>query len=130
MRKIFVNVNYGKPFIIKLMIVIRHKLENNLSNIKLKEMKKYLKKNYKISLEQLVNTVCSNFKISKYGNEYIIRLNKSVKINDTTYLESLVNLVDYGNTEIKGVNFFSSVIKEIEENINNYYRFLLMKGEL
>lgn len=130
MRKIFVNVNYGKPFIIKLMIVIRHKLEDNLSNIKLKEMKKYLKKNYKISLEQLVNTVCNNFKISKYGNEYIIRLNKSVKINDTTYLESLVNLVDYGNTEIKGVNFFSSIIKEIEENINNYYRFLLMKGEL
>lgn len=101
-----------------------------MSNIKLKEMKKYLKKNYKISLEQLVNTVCNNFKISKYGNEYIIRLNKSVKINDTTYLESLVNLVDYGNTEIKGVNFFSSIIKEIEENINNYYRFLFMKGEL
>ena len=130
MKKIYINTNYSKSFINNYLIkIIRSNLIRKLAEPKYLPMNNYLESNYKLSLRELVELVCNNLKINKYANDYIVHLNRVIKYNDTR-LEVLADLVDFGNTSIQGVNLFNRTLKEVEENVDSYYSYLFMKGEL
>jgi len=92
-----------------------------------KKMNDYLKKQYNISLEDIINQV--KFSTNKVLNKYTLSINDNIFEKETNIrLLSLIKLIDYGNLEIKGINIFNSSMNYIKNNIKSIYKFYQLKG--
>lgn len=80
---------------------------------------KYLDEKYKININYILNELIENVRVDRVKDDIvqIIILNK--KINDTT-LEELIQLVEYGNTEIQPTRCISRLFNTSLLQVKNY----------
>lgn len=82
--------------------------------------------NEELTAQKLISLLKNNLKISKVGNKYIITIDNS-KIEYNYNFASLIRLLDYGNTSVKGLNVVNKVFKFVQNNLRpiyTRYRFL------
>lgn len=88
----------------------------NLDNKKYYD--KYLIKTYNISLNDLITSFYNNIKVIKDHENYILFLDSNVHIKSVKLI-TLVDLLNYGNQDIKGLNFFNNIFSFIQKNIDS-----------
>lgn len=101
-------------------------------SIKYKDSKlnTYLNDNYKIDLKKIINIFVKNIHLIETKKEYILELNE-YKINDINLI-TFINLIDFGNMNIKGINLFNSSLSDLKNNIDIYQKLFLLnpKGDI
>ena len=91
------------------------------------QMNEYLKKNLKLSIEEIINQI--EFSINETNDRYSLSINSNIYENKThERLISLVKLIDYGNLEIKGLNIINTSMYYVNNNLVGLYRYYQMKG--
>ena len=88
----------------------------NLDNKKYYD--KYLIKTYNISLNELITSFYNNIKVIKDHENYILFLDSNVHIKSVKLI-TLVDLLNYGNQDIEGLNSFNSIFSFIQKNIDS-----------
>lgn len=88
----------------------------NLDNKKYYD--KYLIKTYNISLNELITSFYNNIKVIKDHEDYILFLDSNINIKNVKLI-TLVDLLNYGNQDIKGLNFFNNIFSFIQKNIDS-----------
>lgn len=91
-------------------------------------MNKYLTDNYNIDLHMLFKAVVDNIQITTQGDNYKLTLNEFNIITKNCSLGMLMRLVDYGNTEIRGLHLFDKVEKYIQKRLNAIFTLHTLKG--
>ena len=100
--------------------VVLEKADKN----RFKVMDEYLKSiNINYSTLGLINYALDNLDVKEVNGTYQIEVSNIIKINEYT-LNQLIRLIDYGNTEVKGVNAVSAACDYINKHkevvINDY----------
>lgn len=115
--------NKIKDLLKKLLISRSSKYNNSKLNI-------YLNDNYKIDLKKIINIFIKNIHLIETKKEYILELNE-FKINDIKLI-TFLNLIDFGNMDIKGIDLFASSLNDLRNNINIYQKLFLLnpKGSI
>lgn len=109
--------SYSKSFIEKyLPSYIMSIFKRSYSKKKLEE----LDKEFNIDSLNIIKTALKNLKISEQTNSYSIEINKNVKYKHQN-IDSLINLITYGNRSCKGYLIIYKIFKEIAENIDIIY---------
>lgn len=126
---IYIQDNLDTEFIYKFIPKMYNiYLHNNL--IKSNKINNYLLHNYNISIEYLIQEVANNLLITKINNSYVIEINKNiVDIKTNLNLLILVKLVDFGNSDIKGINLFFKTLKQLKENFIYLYQIYKINKE-
>lgn len=126
---IYIQDNLDTEFIYKFIPKMYNiYLHNNL--IKSNKINNYLLHNYNISIEYLIQEVANNLLITKINNSYVIEINKNiVDIKTNLNLLILVKLVDFGNSDIKGINLFFKTLKQLKENFRYLYQIYKINKE-
>ena len=76
---------------------------------------------FKINSFHILQVAMSNLLITKNGNyEYSIKINKTIKIYGD-YITSWINIITYGNREIKGYTILIDIFKYVSDNIVTLY---------
>lgn len=76
---------------------------------------------FKIDSFHILQVAMSNLLITKNGNyEYSIKINKTIKIYGD-YITSWINIITYGNREIKGYTILIDIFKYVSDNIVTLY---------
>lgn len=88
----------------------------NLDNKKYYD--KYLIKTYNISLNELITSFYNNIKVVRDDENYILFLDSNIHIKNVKLI-TLVDLLNYGNQDIKGLNFFNNIFSFIQKNIDS-----------
>ena len=119
MNKIYGSKYYTNKFLNKsLKQTIKKLLISEVLNKHYSEQyDDFLIKNYKIKLIDLCKKVADSLLVSSNKKNYIIYLNNNIYINNNK-LETIVNLVDYGSTDIRGCRLFSNIFKFVDKNID------------
>lgn len=94
----------------------------------LSNMNKYLSDNYQIDVMMLLNAVANNTLITTQGEDYKLTVNENVIVVKNYTLGLLMRLVDYGNTEIRGLNIFNKAEKYIQERLQSIFTIHTLKG--
>ena len=95
---------------------------------KSKKMNTYLSGKYNIYIVDIIDAFCKNISFQKYKNYiYDICVDTNAIINGLN-LSTLVNTIDYGNFEVKGIHLFDTVLNYIQVNLNFIYRHYLKGG--
>jgi len=77
---------------------------------------------FDIDSYSILSTALRNLLVTKNGtNEYNIKINNTIKVNGN-YINYYINLITYGNREIKGYPILLAVFEVIKENIDEIYR--------
>lgn len=77
---------------------------------------------FEIDSYEILRKAMASLLITKNGNnQYIIQTNDLIKVGDN-YINYYVNLITYGNREIKGYPLILDIFKFIRDNINKIYR--------
>ena len=94
----------------------------------LANMNKYLSDNYQIDIVMLLNAVANNTLITTQGEDYKLTVNENVVIVKNYTLGLLMRLVDYGNTDVRGLNIFNKAEKYIQERLQSIFTIHTLKG--
>ena len=115
--------NKVKDLLKKLLINRSIKYNNSKLNT-------YLNDNYKIDLKKIINIFIKNIHLIETKKEYILELNE-FKINDIKLI-TFINLIDFGNMNIRGINLFNSSLSDLRNNIKVYQKLFLLnpKGDI
>ena len=71
---------------------------------------------------EILKKALKNLLITKNGMyEYIIKVNKILKYDDVS-INSWINVITYGNREIKGYPILIDLFNDISENIQDIYK--------
>lgn len=91
----------------------------------------YLKENFNIDLDTVIDNVCENLTIDEALGKYRIHVNfnRTEPITGQN-INTLVNLIDYGNLEIRGINLINASFNYVQDHYTELYHLYLMKGEL
>ena len=77
---------------------------------------------FEIDSYEILRKAMANLLITKNGNnQYIIKINNLLKVDDN-YINYYINLITYGNREIKGYPIILDIFKFIYNNVNKIYR--------
>lgn len=84
-----------------------------------KLLNQYLEKEKLPSINKIINVLIDNLYITSKGKDYII-----IEVNNNTQIgiypiKPLIKLIEYGNLEVKGLNFLEKSFNEIRININS-----------
>ena len=124
--KDFGDINFIKIAFPKIII---NQLIYNIKDKKCIKMENYLNLNYSISLLDVVECLKNNLIVNKINNIYVIEINEmTLEKNSKVKLSSLIKLIDYGNIEVKGINLFNKVAKNLIRNIMEVYKLYMIKG--
>ena len=112
--KIYLKDIYPTQFVYEYLpkVIIKYFLEN--MNKYKKEIEKYLQSKYNITINQFINVMSKSFKIVKYGRLYIISISNN-------YIDNIMRIIDYGNSEFKGLNLFNKSARKIEDSVYSLY---------
>lgn len=86
-----------------------------------KQRLELLNKEFKIDSFSILTKALNNLLVTKNGNQYIIKINRNIKVGKH-YINYYINLINYGNREIKGYPIILDIFKFISNNIKNIYR--------
>lgn len=136
MKRLIMKAEYGREFTHNKMPRLFLKLINTeLSNPLNITILTYIKDNYNINRLQLSNLLRDNLRVSGYRDNVIIYFNNA-KIKEeiledssikVTYLETVLNLLDYGNLEVRGANIINNIINYLESHIDSLYGLSRMR---
>lgn len=131
MKRLIMKAEYGREFTHNNMPRLFLKLINTeLSNPLNITILTYIRDNYNINRLQLSNLLRDNLRVSGYRDNVIIYFSNA-KIKEeiledgsikVTYLETVLNLLDYGNLEVRGANIINNIINYLESHIDSLYR--------
>lgn len=132
---IFVSDVISEEFIKTLPFFIVQIIDENIKNNKKRKynkMNKYLQDNFKLSIDTVVDTLLKKgFNFNKVKHTYTITINYAIREPMTGLkIDSLVRLIDFGNTEIKGIHLIDTAIDYISNNILNIYRLYQNRLEI
>ena len=92
-------------------------------------MNDYLTKNYNIDFNILFNLITNNLHVTTQGDNYKLSVNEEVIVNRNYRLGMLMRLVDYGNSEIKGLHLFNKVEKYIQRRLHAIFTIHSLIGD-
>ena len=85
--------------------------------------------NRKLSTKRLIVSAFSNLVYIKYEKYYCIEIDLNVVVPYTNYkLVDMIKLINDGNLDMRGYPFITNAVREIERNLNNYYK--IYKGAI
>jgi hypothetical protein len=90
-------------------------------------MDEYLLKQFKTSIEKVLENLDEIIIIYKIGTLYTIELDSSVTNTHHISIYRLVQLIDFGNTDVKGLHIVDKTFNFIQVNLQMIYN-LEMKG--
>lgn len=131
---IYISNNIDKSFIVTtlrdcyLMYLRSNLFTNRVKKLQIEHMNDYLTKNYNVDLELLFRLIADNTYIGTQGDNYKLTINDNVIVNKNNTLGMLMRLVDYGNTEIRGLHIFNKVEKFIQERIQAIFTIHTLKN--
>ena len=122
-RLFFKKESFSKEFITsKLTNFIKNRALAAIDSKAYIEINKYLRINYSKSLNEIVKIWAYNLECSRVGDYWKLELSSTAKIKDTP-LNNIVRLIDDGNRQVKGLNFFNKQLDYINKNKYIIYRY-------
>lgn len=122
-RLFFRKESFSKEFITsKLTNFIKNRALAAIDPKAYFEIDEYLKTNYSKSLNEIVKIWAYNLKCSKVGGYWKLELSSTIKIKDIP-LNAVIRLIDNGNRQIRGLNFFNKQLDYINKNKYIIYRY-------
>jgi len=124
---IYVSNNVDKEFVLTTLkdcyidYLQKSIFKNKMMKSQIDYMNKYLKETYGIDLSKLCKLVIENIQITTQANEYKLTINDTLFIDNAGTLGMLMRLVDYGNTEIRGIHLFDKVGKYIQNKLQSIF---------
>lgn len=131
---IYVSNDISKEFLLTtlkecyLMYLQSELFNNKIKKQSLELMNKYLIDNYKIDLKKLFKSIIENILVTTQGDDYKLTVNDHAIIIKNYTLGMLMRLVDYGNTDIKGLHVFDKVEKYIQSRLDAIFTIHTLKG--
>ena len=121
--KDILDEEFVKDFVPKIIIIRASNFIKRKNTIMMNE---YLRKNFDISLEDVINQL--KFSFNQYNNMYSLSINANIYENKShEKLISLVKLIDSGNLEVKGLNIINSSMYYVKENLKGLYALYNMQ---
>ena len=121
------KTNYNLDYFVKVYLVgyIYNTVQNNLNQTRLKLFDNYLN----INSREVILLALRNLDITKQAvNSYKISISKIKTYKDKS-LHEWINLITYGDREIKGYPVVLNIFKEAQENITGLYKRYLRFGK-
>lgn len=121
------KTNYNLDYFVKVYLVgyIYNTIQNNLNQTRLKLFDNYLN----INSREVILLALRNLDITKQAqNSYKISISK-IKTYKDKPLHGWINLITYGDREIKGYPIVLNTFKEVQENITGLYKRYLRFGK-
>lgn len=121
------KTNYNLDYFVKVYLVgyIYNTVQNNLNQTRLKLFDNYLN----INSREVILLALRNLDITKQAvNSYKISISKIKTYKDKS-LHEWINLITYGDREIKGYPVVLNIFKEVQENITGLYKRYLRFGK-
>lgn len=118
------DVNYTDFVNNYLMTNLYNYIRLNLSETKSKIFENYLRNNYniKFSLRQILDLAFRYMNFENSRGTYKFYVNNSVVVPGTIFkLESVLELIEYGNLEIRGLGVFTKGRDYIIKNLVDLY---------
>lgn len=121
--KDILDEEFVKDFVPKIIIIRASNFIKRKNTIMMNE---YLRKNFDISLEDVINQL--KFSFNQYNNMYSLSIDANIYENKShEKLISLVKLIDSGNLEVKGLNIINSSMYYVKENLKGLYALYNMQ---
>lgn len=121
--------NLSDKFTNVLFCVFQKLIKEDLNKYKSNKIFEYISTNYNISLNDIYNVITKiKFSKSKCNSLNYIYLDSNIKIKDNVYLDTIIDLIDYGTISIKGLHIFDKNIDYIKSNINSLRQIYILKG--
>ena len=120
---IVLNREVGIRFI-KYLISYIYNIANNIIDVK---RCKNIDTEFNIDSKQIILFEIKNLSISSTSIDYIIRIDNNLKYNHMN-LGKLINLITYGNRDVKGYNIISNIFTLIKDDLPNIYERWLNNG--
>lgn len=99
--------------------VIANRIKGVCASKDTSAMDEYLKKMYGITTMHVINEVAHNIDTNWYGNNCQIGINTNAyDAKSNQRLESLIKLIDSGNTDVKGLGIFREALMFVSYYIN------------
>ena len=106
--------------------IIATKIKGVCASKDTRVMDDYLSKMYGMTTMDVVNEVAQNIDTKWYGTSCQISINSNVyDIQKQQRLESLMKLIDVGNTEVKGLGIFREALMYITHYISSIHKIYL-----
>ena len=118
------HVDYSHFFRFYVKFKLYDYVRLNLSETKSKDLEKYLKDNFNISMtiKQILDFAFRNMQFDNSRGTYKMYINPSVTIpNSYIKLDTVLKLFEYGNLEVKGLGLFTKGRDYIVKNISKLY---------
>lgn len=109
--------NYNKEFIYDYLPKLMLDLLNN--SINYKHINR-LDSEFKIDSAYILKFSVRNFKITEQVNSYTIEVDKNKKIKGYN-LDSLINLITYGNRSCRGYLLLNKIFRFVADNLDQIY---------
>lgn len=102
-----------------------HRLKQDL------EMRKHLKKNYNLDLNEICSNIDKYLKVIEYTDaHHLVEIDSTQTIGDSNYnIDTIIRLIDYGNSDVKGLSLVNETMKYIQSELADFYT-MYMKGGL
>lgn len=107
-------------------------LSLNLSEETLQSLDDYLKKNLMIKMtsKDILEESLKHLFIAQDVNNYVISIDTNIMLPQTTYkINDLVNLITYGNPDVRGCDIMIKLVNYIRGNIDLLFTQYSMMGE-
>ena len=93
-------------------------------------MDTYLQETYNTSLKNIIQQVYENFETNTVDNLVVFKIKSHLlEKRSQQDLSALIRLIDYGNTNIKGVKFTQKLVQYINDNIKEMYSIYLKHNQ-
>lgn len=129
MDKVTIKNYYNAEFIIKKIPKLFINLINNeFDRRENQNIFNYIKKYYKLNKFEIREAIIKNLVCSRYADKYIIYIDENYYFKKQNIsLKSIINLIDFGNIEVRGINLTNNIFKLLSKNIKNLYKYYLLK---
>ena len=114
---------FVKKFLPALFAKLLREKCSNLNSVK------YLEKEYKISRNDLFNSLKNNLLVDQSQKILKLRVDNNILINRNIKLETALRIIEYGNCTVKGSDVINKIIIFINNNIFNLYLISLKSRE-
>lgn len=129
MKKIIIKNIYERSFVNPYLYkTVLNTLIGELSSKKCYDMLYYINKNFNITKNDIITGIEKALKISYISDNIIIYLDANFYIKKDIKLITIIDFINYGNLSKKGTYFINTAINYIYDNINNLYKYFLIKG--
>ncbi len=131
---IYVSKDIDKEFLLTTLKdcyleYLRSELFNNRNKKHLLlNMNSYLVENYNVEIRKIFTSVIENLIVTTQGDNYKLTLNEFAIVTKNYTLGMFIRLIDYGNTEIRGLHIFDKVEKYIQSRLNAIFTLHTLKG--